>query len=310
MKRFKKILVGVDLSWGDRFVSEELTPPNAEAVRKALWLAGLNSASVHFLFSLDLSAKAQELISASSTNEATVLNEAKDRMALLVEDARDKGIEAESHVVVGKSWLELIRQVIRNEHDLLIVGSRHKGAIEAAFLGSTGKKLLRKCPCPVWVTRASEDEPTKPILVAHDLRPVGDLAMKLGSSMAKLQKASLHVVHASEYPELVDKFPSGAISEERKKAYREEAERYIHKQLTAADLSKPAKVHFSTEPPDAAILHCVEQNDVGMLVMGTVGRAGIPGFITGNTAERMLPQIPCSLLAVKPPGFESPVSLG
>ena len=39
MKRFKKILVGVDLSWGDRFVSEVLSAPNAEAVRQALWLA-------------------------------------------------------------------------------------------------------------------------------------------------------------------------------------------------------------------------------------------------------------------------------
>ena len=48
MKRFNKILVGVDLSWGDCFVADELSEPNAEAVRQALWLAQLNSASVDF----------------------------------------------------------------------------------------------------------------------------------------------------------------------------------------------------------------------------------------------------------------------
>lgn len=46
MKRFNKVLVGVDLSWGDRSVSEKLSAPNAEAVRQAVWLAKLNSASV------------------------------------------------------------------------------------------------------------------------------------------------------------------------------------------------------------------------------------------------------------------------
>ena len=63
------------------------------------------------------------------------------------------------------------------------------------------------------------------------------------------------------------------------------------------------------EPPDFAIMNCIEQHDIDLVVMGTVGRAGISGFITGNTAERLLPRIPCSLLAVKPPDYNTPVSL-
>ena len=59
LKRFKKILVDVDLSWGERHVSDELSAPNAEAVRQAMWLTKLNSASIDFLFMLDSSAKAQ-----------------------------------------------------------------------------------------------------------------------------------------------------------------------------------------------------------------------------------------------------------
>lgn len=41
--------------------------------------------------------------------------------------------------------------------------------------------------------------------------------------------------------------------------------------------------------------------------MGTVARTGIPGFIIGNTAENILQKIDCSLLALKPLGFVSPV---
>ena len=54
MKRFKSLLVGVDLSRGDRYVSDELVPPTEEAVQRALWLARTNSASVLFFYSLDI----------------------------------------------------------------------------------------------------------------------------------------------------------------------------------------------------------------------------------------------------------------
>jgi universal stress protein E len=45
------------------------------------------------------------------------------------------------------------------------------------------------------------------------------------------------------------------------------------------------------------------------VVMGTVARTGVPGFIMGNTAETILSQIDCSVLAIKPPGFTTPVTL-
>jgi len=45
------------------------------------------------------------------------------------------------------------------------------------------------------------------------------------------------------------------------------------------------------------------------VVMGTVARTGLPGLFVGNTAERILTQLDCSVLAVKPEGFVTPVEL-
>ena len=45
------------------------------------------------------------------------------------------------------------------------------------------------------------------------------------------------------------------------------------------------------------------------MVMGTVCRTGVAGFFIGNTAENVLHQVNCSVLAVKPQGFVSPVKL-
>lgn len=39
-----------------------------------------------------------------------------------------------------------------------------------------------------------------------------------------------------------------------------------------------------------------------------MGRTGVPGLFIGNTAESVLHQVDCSVLALKPPGFVSPVT--
>ncbi|ABM21246.1 MAG: universal stress protein [Gammaproteobacteria bacterium] len=51
----------------------------------------------------------------------------------------------------------------------------------------------------------------------------------------------------------------------------------------------------------------VENYDIDLIVMGTVGRVGIPGLIIGNTAESILEQAKCSVLAIKPEGFKTPI---
>ncbi|QDT00234.1 universal stress protein [Adhaeretor mobilis] len=308
MKQFKRILVGVDLSWGDRFVTDKLTPPNEEAVRQALWLAKHNSATVYFLASLELSAKAQHLIAASDTNKSTLLDEAQAQLDHCVDQARKIGVAAESKVIVGRSWLELIHQVIRGQQDLVVIGTRHLGAVEGALLGSTGMRLLRKCPCPVWVTQPLTDGAFDSILVADDLRPVGDLARELGTAMAQLYNAQLHIVHAADPRELGHVLFANSYTDNSEE-YRRNAENRIRASLAGVELALPPQVHVVTERPDLAILNCIAKNNIDLVVMGMIGRTGIPGFLIGNTAERLLPKIPCSLLAVKPADFKSPVVL-
>ncbi len=313
MKRFTNILVGVDLAQGEALVSENVVPPAEEAIAQALWLAKTNSARLFFFHALpsaaiNLDAETQMLLE-EDHGKRTVMDHASEVVAKIAERARKEGLAAESLVVHGKSWVEMIRQVLQENHDLVIVGTRHLGPVKSFLMGSTGIKLLRKCPCPVWVTQPQQERRNASILVAHDLRPVGDLAMELGCSMAQLHDAQLHVLHAAEYPEFDYMFPA-RITAEKVARYHRDAKQHIATQLAKFELAQPVQVHIVTESPDFAILKHIERHSIELLLMGTVARVGIPGFITGNTAERLLPQIPCSVLAVKPAGFKSPVTLG
>ncbi len=312
MKRFKSILVGVDLAEGDRYVVDKIPAPSMKAVKRAIWLAKANDAHLTFLHVLspwapNLDAETQLLVQ-EGHGQRTVRDHAKEVMAKLVQHASDEGVEADNRVVFGKSWMELIRQVLWKQHDLVIVGAKDEHPKNPFATGSSTVKLMRKCPSPVWVTKSSPEHNIRSVLVAHDLRPVGEAVMELGCSTAELHHAELHVLHAVEYREHDHIFPA-PVSDEEAAQYRQNAEAQINAQLKGYDLPHEAHIHFTTRPPDFAIWHCIEEFGIDLLVMGTLGRSGISGLITGNTAERLLPLVPCSILAVKPSGFESPVTL-
>ena len=132
--------------------------------------------------------------------------------------------------------------------------------------------------------------------------------MELGCSMAELHGAQLHVLHSLEFPELDYALPA-RVSAETSAELRAKAEQHINAQLASYEFAKSPQVHIVTDPPDFAILEHIDTHAVELLVMGTLARSGIAGFMVGNTAERLLPRIPCSVLAVKPTGFISPVTL-
>lgn len=305
MRRFKNILVGIDLLPGDGTVPWQLPPPSLEALHHAIWLARLNSARLTLLHSLEASADAHRVEHGGVGNRSC----ADDAHALLEEQAGHAaadGIDASFRVCSGKSWMELIRQAVREQHDLVVAGTRHLSEFRGFIMGSTGMKLLRKCPCPVWITRPRPDKAIRKVLVAHCLRPVGDSAMELGASMAVHQNAQLHVLHSLEFPELNSEVPA-SISAARSAELHSTARQHIDAQSANFPFERQPIVNIVTDDPFYAIMESVNEHDIDLVVMGTIARTGIAGFITGNTAERLLPHIACSVLAVKPAGFVSPV---
>jgi nucleotide-binding universal stress UspA family protein len=67
------------------------------------------------------------------------------------------------------------------------------------------------------------------------------------------------------------------------------------------------QVHLPMGSGQREIPALVKELKIDLVVMGTVSRTGIPGFIIGNTAETILDQLQCSVLVIKPSGFVSPV---
>lgn len=70
------------------------------------------------------------------------------------------------------------------------------------------------------------------------------------------------------------------------------------------------RLHLTKGPAKMVIAPLAAKLRAHLIVMGTlVARTGISGVFIGNTAETILDQLTCSVLAIKPHGFETPVSV-
>ncbi|WP_287817984.1 universal stress protein, partial [Idiomarina sp.] len=66
--------------------------------------------------------------------------------------------------------------------------------------------------------------------------------------------------------------------------------------------------YLSQGLPEQVIPEAAKQLDAELVVLGTIGRTGLSAALLGNTAEHVLDQLNCDVLAIKPEDFVSPLA--
>jgi len=314
MAEAQNILVGVDLSHGDHLISADLLPATTAVTDQAIELASKTGGKLTFFAAIDLPPHTLEYLEEEDPNALQELGAKADRvLQLLVAKAQEKGVtQAAGLHVIGKSWFEIVKQVLRGHHDLVMAGTRNQSDLKRMFFGSTSLKLLRNCPCPVWVSKPFVGSKTRKILVADDLTEVGARLVRLGATVAAAEGAELHILHSLETPW----DPTLKHQDPKQEAFHQKRCRQAATILAAhsdcsevKQLIQPPEIHLREDLAENAILHAILNDQYDLLVMATIARSGLAGFLMGNTAERLLPQVTCSVLAVKPEDFKCPVSL-
>ncbi len=316
MKRFNNILLIFDPK-----------SKTQAAVDHAISLAKANAAQITILSVLkDLPSDLSMAISVMPAQEllALAIKKRQTQLDEIIAVFSEQGIEVTSKVVRGTPFLEIIRQVLRGKHDLVIIAAEGRGGLKDRLFGSTSMHLIRKCPCPVWVVKPTRRRKYKRILAAVDIisdypdpkqDSLNPLIVQLASSMAQMNKAELHVVQVwsvfgEGYMSVGVGLPKKPVNKLRK----------IARRLYTSELDKlmgsvgieGVKIHRHlprSQKVSKSIVSLAKRHKVNLLVMGTVCRTGVAGLIIGNTAEKVLNKVDCSVLTVKPEGFVTPVSL-
>lgn len=306
MKRFKNIL----------FLADPIE--NVEmALKQALAIYDLEDSRITIVEAAkDISASFVEAGVISDGLRDEVLAERRKNAEALIENIDVVG-DIEVKLLTGTPFIEVIQEVIRGNYDLLVKPSADAGAFDR-LLGSNDMHILRKCPCPVWIVKPTRKHKHKKIIAAVDPDQtkanvgLNQLILELASSLAAHHNAELHVVAAwglqGQFAMRLQQYQS-ELDKLRKDM--KAATRHWLKELTTPFKSDDVELHTHLIEGRASdvILKEAKERSADLIVMGTVGRVGIAGYFMGNTAERILDDIGCSVLAVKPSTFKSPITV-
>jgi len=227
-------------------------------------------------------------------------------------------VPIDTAVLRGEPAVAIVREVLRANHDL-VVRSHARDLAPGRLYGAVDVQLLRACPCPLWLVGPQRVARPPHILAAVDTeadapdaaglnRRIVDAALTLGEAW----RASVTILHAwSLYGE---ELLRGHMTEPEMREALGAAERQASDGLAAFVAKFGARAGgVRTEcikgEPRHVIQRFVTDHRVDVVVMGTVARTGIAGFLMGNTAEAILGELCGSVFAVKPPRFVTRVTV-
>jgi universal stress protein E len=248
-----------------------------------------------------------------------ILQEDLRRWETLIAPLRDAGVEVQTRILRGTPFLQIIREVMRNHHDLVMMTADGESGLTGALFGSTSIHLMRKCPCPVWVIRPAHGKFCARILAAVDPHPsdrelnaLNIKIIELAASLARAEQSELYIVHAwnaSRLSSLGTRLSRGNLKRMVAHLEQEHMSRMdeLLQECSLDDVRH--QVHLLEGGAGDLIPAMAKRKRADVIVMGTVCRTGVAGFFIGNTAEKVLRQVDCSVLTVKPDAFLTPVKL-
>lgn len=317
MDALDRIVVGVAMPETQPWKAAGLDPATGIAVRQSCQLAASLGVPLQMIAVLPDPEKGYFVSGSDHQRRASVeQHEAEQLLAGLQEDYADSGAQITGSVVFGTAWLEILRMAGASRKTLIVCGTRTNSAVRRLLFGSTAMKLLRNAPGPVWLVKPRIDDDSKlDVLAATDLSDVGADVIAAGVTLGRALPIQLTVMHVLDLPSDRRIARTGATQEDiaqwREQA-EQEAEQELQEQLAGTDarsLEHGVQTQLAEGVPDACLLSAIEELDIDLLIMASSGRGGIPGMLFGNTAERLLPELDCSLLTLKPAEFDCPVRL-
>lgn len=291
-------------------VGFDFSAQSIAALRNALDLAGRNRARVHIVTSLagHLDTEVTPAAGRDDFYAEGLFRDVENKIDRVLLDLPPSNVEVNKEVTMAKALVALTEAAELHKADMIAVGISGLSAFEEALVGSTTAKLMRKSRWPVLAARPGSLWPPKRILCPVDFSNPSRRALGWAGEVAHMVGAmvvALHVIPNNASRLLSALGVVESFDENQMQKRRTEVQEFMVRYMGDIDDLKgvqcEAMVGFGR--PDVEILRMAESGGVDLICMGSVGRDGVAGVLVGNTAERVLRRLPCSLMTVKPDDF-------
>jgi len=300
-------------------VATDFSPHTDAALRQAIWLARAASAKItlahslpdlrRLMYSASLQARMDLLYGEGNQFQQEIRQKSNDAMRKKIVDLKATDLAVTYETLLGEPYVQLTHAVQAEAYDLVMAGSRGLAKWKNFLVGSTAKRLIRKCPASVWIVKAEHVHPPKVILAPTDFSDVSLKAVIHGLRLSQITGAQFHLLHVTASLDLPESylFPLPELESVRKEI-TESATARLETILNSLSADRnQLQVHLLEGTPWKEIQRLTKQLAADLIVMGNVGRSGIKGVLLGNTAEKVLDTCDCSILTVKPDDFVCPI---
>ena len=210
----------------------------------------------------------------------------------------------------------IVRRALRIRADLIVAAAHTGRHTLPALMRLTDWELVRLSPLPVLLIKDRHAYRHPAVLAAIDPSHAFAKPLQLDRSLLQIARrvstglrGTLHAVHA--YARLSsDNLPPMGMTPVMQMQIEHESERIarvnFERELRNSRIPRSRRYLLARDPV-SGIAQAARTCRSAIVVMGAVSRSGLKRLLIGNTAERILDELRCDILVVKPPRFRNRV---
>jgi nucleotide-binding universal stress UspA family protein len=239
--------------------------------------------------------------------ENTYRREDRKTLDRCVEHIREVGgTVAGSHLGAGDAASEIVELAEELRVGLVVLGSRGRGRLRRALMGSVSTGVLRHAHCSVLIARGHEDE-REPclgkLLVAVDGSEEATAAAQAATEIARAADSEVHVAYAMQEeryrPRLGPEMWEGW--EEGFKRAKRSARSWVEQEAQRMKGEGAIKVepHLLIGRPDAAIVWLAEEMGADLVLVGSRGLGAMRRALIGSVSDSVVRHAHCPVMVLR-----------
>lgn len=238
----------------------------------------------------------------SELSYSAQIEQAKQSLSAIIMRIFTGDTEIVSTVVHDENIADWVTKRCQQNTVDLVIKSRHR--TESLFHTPTDWQLIRQLSCPILIATHIKWKTQGNVLLALDLssddskhQQLNSLILSWGKLWSTVNQRQLHAVYSIPIAkpllelEVVDK-------DEILQKKSPQAQEKMTALLTQFEMNTLAS-HITAGPAEKSIPHLAGELHGDLVIMGSIGRKGISGYIHVNTAEKVLHNLRTDCLIIK-----------
>ncbi len=232
--------------------------------------------------------------------------------------SKQENISFTRNIQEGKNYIQLVKDINRNDYDLVIIGVRGLGEVQENAIGSVCERVVRRINTDVLIVKNEKPLEGRVIVTVdgseQSFRAVemaADLAVKYNMEVEAVSVYDPHYHHVAFNG--IAKILSGEMGE----VFKSDEQEKLHEDVIDKGLEKIYQGHLESAlkkvlksgielkttllegKPYDQILKYIDKVKPSLLVLGRTGIHAIDGLDLGSATENILRNAKCNVLITK-----------